>query len=223
VTLENDPRLDFSFPAVVQTQDGVIHITHTHGIKTVKHVAISPGKSPSELSATEGYRLIQTDAAINNGNSGGPLLNVRGEIIGINTLVVRGSSSSMDTAQGLGFAVPSTIVRKIAEQIVAYGEVRYPFLGISYGMVTPDIVESEQLSVKQGAFVSGVTDGGPAQAAGILPGDVILTIDGVRLGETDSLRGVLLRYNPGDTVALTVLRGDKELQFSITLAVRPSR
>jgi 2-alkenal reductase len=167
--------------------------------------------------------LIQTDAAINNGNSGGPLLNVRGEIIGINTLVVRGSSSSMDTAQGLGFAVPSTIVRKIAEQIVAYGEVRYPFLGISYGMVTPDIVESEQLSVKQGAFVSGVTDGGPAQAAGILPGDVILTIDGVRLGETDSLRGVLLRYNPGDTVALTVLRGDKELQFSITLAVRPSR
>jgi predicted neuraminidase len=62
VTLENDPRLDFSFPAVVQTQDGVIHITHTHGIKTVKHVAISPGKSPSELSATEGYRLIQTDA-----------------------------------------------------------------------------------------------------------------------------------------------------------------
>jgi 2-alkenal reductase len=167
--------------------------------------------------------LIQTDAAINNGNSGGPLLNVRGEIIGINTLVVRGSSSSMDTAQGLGFAVPSTIVRKIAEQIVAYGEVRYPFLGISYGMVTPDIVESEQLSVKQGAFVSGVTDGGPAQAAGILPGDVILTIDGVRLGETDSLRGVLLRYNPGDTVALTVLRGDKELQLSITLAVRPSR
>ena len=167
--------------------------------------------------------LIQTDAAINNGNSGGPLLNVRGEIIGINTLVVRGSSSSMDTAQGLGFAVPSTIVRKIAEQIVAYGEVRYPFLGISYGMVTPDIVESEQLSVKQGAFVSGVTDGGPAQAAGILPGDVILTIDGVRLGETASLRGVLLRYNPGDTVALTVLRGDKELQFSITLAVRPSR
>jgi 2-alkenal reductase len=167
--------------------------------------------------------LIQTDAAINNGNSGGPLLNARGEIIGINTLVVRGSSSSMDTAQGLGFAVPSTIVRKIAEQIVAYGEVRYPFLGISYGMVTPDIVESEQLSVKQGAFVSGVTDGGPAQAAGILPGDVILTIDGVRLGETDSLRGVLLRYNPGDTVALTVLRGDKELQFSITLAVRPPR
>lgn len=167
--------------------------------------------------------LIQTDAAINNGNSGGPLLNARGEIIGINTLVVRGSSSSMDTAQGLGFAVPSTIVRKIAEQIVAYGEVRYPFLGISYGMVTPDIVEAEQLSVKQGAFVSGVTDGGPAQAAGILPGDVILTIDGVRLGETDSLRGVLLRYNPGDTVALTVLRGDKELQFSITLAVRPPR
>jgi 2-alkenal reductase len=167
--------------------------------------------------------LIQTDAAINHGNSGGPLLNVRGEIVGINTLVVRGSASSMDTAQGLGFAVPSTIVRKITEQLVAYGEVRYPFLGISYGMVTPEIVEAEKLNVKQGAFVSGVTDGGPAQAAGILPGDVILTLDGVRLGETDSLRGVLLRYNPGDIVTLTVLRGTEELQFSITLAVRPPR
>ena len=167
--------------------------------------------------------LIQTDAAINNGNSGGPLLNARGEIIGINTLVVRGSSSSLDTAQGLGFAVPSSIVRKIAEQLVAYGEVRYPFLGISYGMVTPEIVEDEKLTVKQGAFVSGVTDGGPAQAAGILPGDVILTLNGVRLGETDSLRGVLLRYNPGDTVTLTVLRGTEEKQFSITLAVRPPR
>ena len=167
--------------------------------------------------------LIQTDAAINNGNSGGPLLNARGEIIGINTLVVRGSSSSLDTAQGLGFAVPSSIVRKIAEQLVAYGEVRYPFLGISYGMVTPEIVEAEKLTVKQGAFVSGVTDGGPAQAAGILPGDVILTLNGVRLGETDSLRGVLLRYNPGDTVTLTVLRGTEEKQFSITLAVRPPR
>lgn len=167
--------------------------------------------------------LIQTDAAINNGNSGGPLLNARGEIVGINTLVVRGSSASMDSAQGLGFAVPSTIVRKIAEQLVKYGEVRYPFLGISYGMVTPEIVEAEKLNVKQGAFVSGVTDGGPAQAAGILPGDVILTLDGVRLGETDSLRGVLLRYNPGDSVTLTVLRGNEEIQFTITLAVRPPR
>ncbi len=167
--------------------------------------------------------LIQTDAAINHGNSGGPLLNTRGEIIGLNTLVVRGSATSQDTAEGLGFAVPSAIVRKVAEQLIAYGEVRYPFLGISYGMVTPDIVEANKLSVKQGAFVSGVTDGGPAQTAGILPGDVIVTLDGVRLGETDSLRGVLLRYNPGDTVTLKVLRGTVEKEFTITLAVRPSR
>lgn len=165
--------------------------------------------------------LIQTDAAINHGNSGGPLLNARGEIIGLNTLVVRGSATTSDAAQGLGFAVPSVIVRKVAEQLIAYGEVRYPFLGITYGMVTPAIVEENQLKVKQGAFVSGVTEGGPAQTAGIQPRDVILTLDGVRLGETDSLRGVLLRYNPGDTVTLTVLRGDQELEFRVTLALRP--
>jgi 2-alkenal reductase len=165
--------------------------------------------------------LIQTDAAINQGNSGGPLLNARGEIVGLNTLVVRGSAATSDTAQGLGFAVPSVIVRKVAEQLIAYGEVRYPFLGITYGMVTPAIVEQNQLTVKQGAYVSGVTEGGPAQTAGIQPGDVILTLDGVRLGETDSLRGVLLRYNPGDSVLLTVLRGEQELEFRVTLALRP--
>ena len=165
--------------------------------------------------------LIQTDAAINHGNSGGPLLNARGEIVGLNTLVVRGSATTNDTAQGLGFAVPATIVRKVADQLIAYGEVRYPFLGITYGMITPAIVEANKLNVKQGAYVSGVTDGGPAQTAGIRPGDVILTIDGVRLGETDSLRGVLLRYNPGDVVTVKVLRVDTEKEFRVTLATRP--
>jgi len=166
--------------------------------------------------------LIQTDAAINQGNSGGPLLNARGEIVGLNTLVVRGSATTNDTAQGLGFAVPATIVRKVADQLIAYGEVRYPFLGITYGMITPAIVEANKLNVKQGAYVSGVTDGGPAQTAGIRPGDVILTIDGVRLGETDSLRGVLLRYNPGDVVTVKVLRVDTEKEFRVTLATRPT-
>jgi len=165
--------------------------------------------------------LIQTDAAINQGNSGGPLLNARGEIVGLNTLVVRGSATTNDTAQGLGFAVPATIVRKVADQLIAYGEVRYPFMGITYGMITPAIVEANKLNVKQGAYVSGVTDGGPAQTAGIRPGDVILTIDEVRLGETDSLRGVLLRYNPGDVVTVKVLRGDTEKEFRVTLATRP--
>jgi 2-alkenal reductase len=165
--------------------------------------------------------LIQTDAAINHGNSGGPLLNARGEIVGLNTLVVRGSATTNDTAQGLGFAVPAIIVRKVADQLIAYGEVRYPFLGITYGMITPAIVEANKLNVKQGAYVSGVTDGGPAQTAGIRPGDVILTLDGVRLGETDSLRGVLLRYNPGDVVTVKVLRGDTEKEFRVTLATRP--
>lgn len=167
--------------------------------------------------------LIQTDAAINHGNSGGPLLNARGEIIGLNTLVVRGSGmGSTDTAEGLGFAVPSNIVRKVAEQLISHGEVRYPFLGITYGMVNESIVAQYNLSVKQGAYVSGVSDGGPAQQAGIQPGDVIVTLDGIKLGETDSLRGVLLRHNPGDTVSMTVVRGTEEKEFTVTLAVRPT-
>jgi 2-alkenal reductase len=167
--------------------------------------------------------LIQTDAAINRGNSGGPLLNAQGEIIGLNTLVVRGSGiGAGDSAEGLGFAVPSNIVRKVAEQLINNGEVRYPFLGITYGMVNEAIVAQYGLTVKQGAYVSGVTDGGPAQQAGIQPGDVITTLDGIKLGETDSLRGVLLRHNPGDMVSLTVIRGSEEKTFTVTLATRPT-
>ncbi|MFM2032481.1 MAG: hypothetical protein RLZZ297_1246 [Chloroflexota bacterium] len=167
--------------------------------------------------------LIQTDAAINHGNSGGPLLNARGEIIGLNTLVVRGAGmGTADTAEGLGFAVPANIVRKVAEQLISHGEVRYPFMGITYGMVNEAIVAQYNLPVKQGAYVSGVTDGGPAQQAGIMPGDVIVTLDGIKLGETDSLRGVLLRHNPGDTVSVTVVRGTEEKTFDVTLVVRPT-
>jgi S1-C subfamily serine protease len=149
-----------------------------------------------------------------------PLLITAPEVLLICRLLFAASDTVTPTLIVSG---PVVQITPVASQLVAYGEVRYPFLGISYGMVTPEIVEAEKLTVKQGAFVSGVTDGGPAQAAGILPGDVILTLNGVRLGETDSLRGVLLRYNPGDTVTLTVLRGTEEKQFSITLAVRPPR
>jgi len=164
--------------------------------------------------------LIQTDAAINRGNSGGPLLNMRGEIIGINTLVVRGDPNA-GSAEGLGFSIPSNIMRRVSEQLIATGQVLYPFLGITYGMINADIAKQYQLSVQQGAYVTSVIDGGPVGKVGIKTGDIITSFEGIKLGQQASLRGVLLQYKPGDVVKLTILRDNQPQEFTVTLGERP--
>lgn len=163
--------------------------------------------------------LIQTDAAINRGNSGGPLLNMRGEIIGINTLVVRGDPTA--SVEGLGFAIPANIMRRVSEQIIATGQVLYPYLGITYGMINADIAKQYKLSVQQGAYVTSVIDGGPVGNVGMRAGDIITSFEGVKLGQQASLRGVLLQYKPGDVVKLTVLRDNQSQEFTVTLGERP--
>lgn len=165
--------------------------------------------------------LIQTDAAINHGNSGGPLVNVRGEVIGINTLVVRGGGPG-DQAQGLGFAVPSSTVKTISQQLIQYGKVEHPFLGVLYGMIDADIAAQEDLPVQNGAIISEVQPDGPADKAGLLGGDIILAVDGNKLNADTSLRQLLLQHRPGDMVKLDVLRKDKTLTVDVTLGKRPN-
>jgi 2-alkenal reductase len=172
--------------------------------------------------------LIQTDAAINHGNSGGPLLNGRGEVIGINTLVVRGGSMTGDQAEGLGFSVPSNIVKQVSEQLIATGKVVYPYLGVSYSMIDPDIAADEDLPVQAGALVGprqpgepAVQPGTPAAEAGIQDGDIITAIDGNELSGDRSLRQLLLQHKPGDTVKMDVLRDGETITLDVTLGERP--
>ncbi len=174
--------------------------------------------------------LIQTDAAINSGNSGGPLINLRGEVVGINTLVVRNDFDfSMGSApvEGLGFAVPSTIFRNVADQLIATGEVRYPFLGVRYIAIDGDIAAELNLPVQNGALIQSGRNGQPAvepgsaaDRAGIRDGDLIVAVDGTRLDYNTSLRQLLLRYAPGDKVTVTVLRDNQEIVLDVTLGQR---
>ena len=177
--------------------------------------------------------LIQTDAAINSGNSGGPLINLAGEVVGINTLVVRGDSndysSSAAPVEGLGFSVPSSIFRSVADQLIASGEVRYPFLGVSYLAIDGDIAAELNLPVQNGALIQpnasgapAITPGSAADKAGISDGDIIVAIDDARLDYNTSLRQLLLRYQPGDTVQVTVLRDGEERTLEVTLGERPA-
>jgi 2-alkenal reductase len=168
--------------------------------------------------------LIQTDASINRGNSGGPLINLRGEVVGINTLVVRGNGMMLggDQAEGLGFAVPSTIFKNVSTQLIDTGQMKYPYLGIRYNMIDGEIAAEQNLPVQSGAFVASVEPNTPAAQAGLQPDDIVTEVNGTSLAVDNSLRYVLTQYRPGDTVTLTVQRGSEKLTLDVTLGTRPA-
>lgn len=172
-----------------------------------------------KVSPQEG--LIQTDAAINHGNSGGPLINLAGQIVGINTLVVRDSVGGAP-AEGLGFSVPSNTVRSVAEQLIARGKIEYPFIGISYTEVTPQVASEMGLSTNHGVMVTQITSNSPAAAAGLQTQDIVTAIDTNQIDEDNSLRSILFRYRVGDKVTLTVERGGQSIRLELTLVARPS-
>lgn len=173
--------------------------------------------------------LIQTDAAINHGNSGGPLLDLEGNIVGINVAVVRdggggtGLGQSASVAEGLGFAIPANTAREVANQLISNGAVSRPFIGITYQTLNERMATAQNLTRKSGVLITETEVGGPAEQAGLKPGDIIAKIDGVELNEDSTLIEVMMKYKPGDTITLTVLpagaTAEKEVQ--ITLATRP--
>jgi 2-alkenal reductase len=163
--------------------------------------------------------LIQTDAAINNGNSGGPLINSLGQVIGINTLVVR-STSEGNVAEGLGFAIPSNLVREITSQLIAKGKVERAYLGIVYSPVDPLSTSGLNQNATYGVVVAKVEAGTPAAKAGVQEGDVILSFDGQKLDQ-DALTALLLKRKAGDTITLAILRDNKQIELKVTLGARP--
>lgn len=160
--------------------------------------------------------LIQTDAAINQGNSGGPLVNLAGEVVGINTLVVR-SSGTGAVAEGLGFALPVNTARAVAEQIIQKGYFSRPYLGIRWQTITPAIAMRYSLPVSWGAYVTGVVVNSPASEAGLRQGDIITRIGDVVIDENHSFINALFQYNPGDKVILEVARGEQKIQVEVIL------
>jgi serine protease Do len=184
--------------------------TVTVGVVSATGRSIETGK---------GYQiedLIQTDAAINQGNSGGPLVNLAGEVIGVNNMIVRGSGSGA-IAEGLGFAIPVNTAQAVATQILDHGYFSRPFMGISYQAITPDIASAYNLPVKWGVYVTKVASGSPASQAGLQADDIITSIDNVKMDETHNYLNMLYTYKPGDQVTLNVMRGGNEVTLQITL------
>ena len=183
--------------------------------------------------------LVQTDAAINPGNSGGPLLNLQGEVIGINRAIQTTATNQLGTPlnSGIGFAVPVNIVKKVVPALIEKGFFDYPYLGITSReeLSMQNLIELGVPTNTVGAYVIEVTSGSPADRAGLkgairrttiqgLPsgGDWIIAVNGHRLTDYSSLlSNLVVNYNVGDTITLTILRGGKEMQLSLTLGKRP--
>ena len=158
--------------------------------------------------------FIQTDAAINSGNSGGALINLRGELIGINTAILGPNGGNV----GIGFAIPSNMVQNLVNQIIEFGEVRRGVLGVAGRSVTSEIAKAMELDVSQGAFVEQVTKDSAADDAGIRAGDVITKINGKMIKTFNELRGKIGSIGAGKTIKITVIRKDgKEKTYNVTL------
>ncbi|HET6596058.1 MAG TPA: trypsin-like peptidase domain-containing protein [Anaerolineales bacterium] len=160
--------------------------------------------------------LIQTDAAINHGNSGGPLVNLVGEVVGINTLVVRNTNSG-DVAEGLGFAIPVNTAQAVAQQIIEKGYFARPYMGISFQPINPDIASRYDLPAEWGVYVTKVAENSPASQAGLQEGDIITKVGDIAIDGTHSYVNTLFTFNPGDKIALEIVRGNKTMQLQMTL------
>ncbi len=172
------------------------------------------------LDTGNGYEmenLIQTDAAINSGNSGGPLVNLAGEVIGINTLVVRGDGIGSAIAEGLGFAIPSNTARLITEQIIKKGYFARPYMGVQIQHINPSVATRYNLPVDWGAYVVRIGSNSPALKAGISIGDIILRIGGIALNEDTQFVNALFTYQPGDEVVVEILRGQDRISVPVRL------
>ncbi len=160
--------------------------------------------------------LIQTDAAINQGNSGGPLVNLAGQVIGINTLILR-SSESGSVVEGLGFAVPSNNVQAIVNEVIQHGSVQRPYLGIRWQAISPAIAQRYGLPVEQGVYITEVFPGSPAEEAGLQQRDIVTQIGDYPIDEEHPYLNALFAYTPGVSVPVSIARNDQILTFTIIL------
>ena len=216
----NLPTVDFGDSSRLKVGQWVVAIGNAlalEGGPTVTAGVISAlGRTIDAGSGWTLYDVIQTDAAINPGNSGGPLINLEGEVIGINTAKI----SSVDVS-GVGFAVSADTARPVVEELITKGYVTRPYLGITVVTVTSAIARNYDLAVSEGAMIYQMSPNTPASDAGLLPGDVIIALDGEKITNADGLILAIRAHNVGDTITITYARGHSQSSTSATLIQRP--
>jgi len=221
---------------VVEVGDAVVAIGNPFGLdRTVTSGIVSAVQrlitAPNRFTIDH---VIQTDAAINHGNSGGPLLNSRGQVIGVNSQIETGDTATGNV--GIGFSVPSNTVKDVVAQILRTGHVDHAYLGISGQAVTPDVADTYNLAAKKGVIVGSVTSASGADKAGlkggrrqvvvagetyVLGGDIIVAFDGKQISSIEQLRDAVAAHKPGDKVTVVIFRGANKTSVTVTLGRQP--
>jgi serine protease Do len=215
ITAGNLPVLTLGNSDEVRVGDVCLAVGNPLGIgETVTNGIISAKQRTTDVSSGSFEDFLQTDAPINKGNSGGALVNTRGELIGINSQIISTTGASI----GLGFAIPSNMARNVMNQLIKSGKVERGMLGVSIQPVTSDMAASLGLKQVRGVLVSSVSANGPGAKAGLKPGDVIIQFNGSDVNDPNTLRNEVATTKPGTKVNLTIIRNGTQQQLQATVA-----
>lgn len=219
VDAENLEFLTFGDSDEVRVGEWVLAVGNPFNLTSTVTAGIVSAKARNINILGEGTieSFIQTDAAVNPGNSGGALVNINGDLIGINAAI----ASRTGGYQGYSFAIPSNIAKKVVEDFLIYGSLQRAYLGISMIEITEEFGDYKGLDYLSGVYVADVFQGGAAQKAGIKKDDIILSVNGLTVDTRAQLMGALGQYRPGDVVDVKIKRGDKEKIIKVTLTSYP--
>jgi serine protease DegQ len=201
-----------------QVGDVVLAIGDPFGVGQTVTMGIISGLGRNRLGVNRYENFIQTDAAINPGNSGGALIDLNGNLIGINSVIYSRTGGSL----GIGFAIPVSMAKGIMEQIIAEGSVTRGFIGINPQDVTPDLAESLKLKAARGALVAQVNRGGPADKGGLKTGDVIVSVDGKPIQDSIAAMASIAAIKPGTNARFTIIRNQQDMELTVNVGKRPA-
>jgi serine protease DegS len=213
------PSISIGSTANLRVGDVALAIGNPYGVGQTVTLGIISATGRNQLGINRYEDFIQTDAAINPGNSGGALINAYGELVGINTAIYSRSGGS----QGIGFAIPANIVSNVMKQIIEQGHVQRGWLGIEAQDLTPELAESFKLDDIHGMLVAGVLREGPADEAGILPGDVLLRIEGKAVRNARAAMSRIAQSGPGTKLKLEGIRDGRPFRTTAVTGHRPER
>ncbi|KVF68053.1 Do family serine endopeptidase [Burkholderia diffusa] len=217
INMTNLPTITLGRSDQSRVGDVVLAIGNPFGVGQTVTMGIISALGRNHLGINTFENFIQTDAPINPGNSGGALVDVNGNLLGINTAIYSRSGGSL----GIGFAIPVSTARTVLESIITTGSVTRGWIGVEPQDVTPEIAESFGLQQKSGAIVAGVLQGGPADKAGIKPGDILVSVNGEDITDTTKLLNTVAQIKPGTPTKVHVVRKGKEFDVSVVIGKRP--
>jgi len=207
------PYASFADSDELEVGEWVIAIGNPFGLSHTLTAGIVSAKGRSGVGISDYENFIQTDAAINPGNSGGPLVNLDGQVVGMNTAIISRTGGYM----GIGFAIPSNILKDIKDQLIAYGSVTRGYVGISIQALTQDLAKAMKIKLKNGILVSDVLKDSPAEKAGLKRGDIITSFDGKIVNDVGSFRNSISLMRPGTKKSMEIYRNGKNQSIKITI------